>query len=215
MSNRLDKQDAAQAKDHTSMRRIVSILTACLALVAVAGCSTGSSGAARTGNSRSAAATSRLAPPITEDELDIDVFANSPCKLMRPDQLAQHGLIPPGNVIAGATGRGCRWEATTQGTPVEVDIDGSSGGLEGAYQRRGTFGFFEPTEIANYPSVHTAADPQAPRQGHCTVRVGVSKTTLLTAVVEVRDPAAPDYTDACSAADKMATIMIGALKRIA
>jgi hypothetical protein len=198
------------------VRRIVPTVTACLALVAVAGCSTGSSGAAGTGKSRSAAATSRLAPPITEDELGIDVFAHSPCKLMRPDQLAQYGLVPPGNVIAGATGRGCRWDAATPaGTPVEVDIDGSSGGLEGAYQRRGTFRFFEPTEIANYPAVHTAADPQAPRHGHCTVRVGVSTTALLDVVVDVRDPTALDYTDACSAADRMATIVIGALKRIA
>lgn len=175
--------------------RVVTFLGAAAAVVAVAGCSTGTGTASP--------------PPVVLDDLNLTPYVGKPCTFMRPDQLRQHRVTSTGK----ADGAACRWtpDDTTQ-PAFQVSADVTSGGLDQLRVRRKEFAVFDSTVVSGYPAVKVATSADAPRHGHCTVDVGVAKTGLLVVTVDISDPQAPDYADACHQTDIIATSVIANIK---
>lgn len=153
-----------------------------------------------------------LAPPITLDQLDVTHYGAAPCGLLRPDRAVRRHLVPPGAVIDNAGGPACRWNPDLPAYPAITAAANTAEGLEQLYQRRGRFPFFEPTEIANYPAVHTTSDPAGPRAGHCTVHVGVADTATLDVTADYNAGSRGAFAaQPCSDADTLATEIMGQL----
>jgi hypothetical protein len=165
--------------------RLFGVLVAVAGLVALAGCSSGSS---------SSPPSDTGAPAIGGDPLDMTGQAAQPCRLLTADQLAQYHLGSPGHLVANA----CVWTATVAGLPsYTARIDLTSGGLTGLYRERSRLAVFQPTVVGEYPAVRTAASRAALTAGQCTIEVGVANDTLIIARITVPKADTPDYTDPC------------------
>jgi len=154
----------------------------------------------------------RLSPPIpTDDPPQLGQYAALPCELLRPDRVVQRHLRVPGVIVAVPAGVACRWEAAEKGRPAMEAGAEVGQGLEGVYQHRAGFGFFEPVQITRYPGVHTTSPGQRPSGGVCTTQVGVAEDTLLmvTADYTGRQASHPSLSsDPCPDADKVAEEII-------
>ncbi|WP_189062047.1 DUF3558 domain-containing protein [Longimycelium tulufanense] len=205
------------------MRRLLAMPLACSAVLITTSCGTANPGSPTApenpATSRSGAApTSRLAPPLSQPELDTAPFEKDPCTLLRPEQVAQFGEHKPPESEEALTGPSCRWapesslKTGTPGIRLTVTINTKSGGLEGIYQRRDKFGHFQETVIARYPGVHALDWREAPANGDCDTLLGVGEGRLVDVSVSVRDKNHPDYATACKVSDRAAGMVIENLK---
>ncbi|GGM82411.1 hypothetical protein GCM10012275_61250 [Longimycelium tulufanense] len=201
------------------LRRLLVLPPVCVAALALASCGGGEQGSPAatdkpTSVATSNAPTTRVAPPLTAPALDTTSFEKNPCTLLRDDQLTQFGPRKPSTSQNGLTGPGCVWrpEDPTVGTRVAVDINTKSGGLEGIYQRRDKYGYFQETEVGGYPGVHAIDWRDAPSHGNCTSLIGVSKDRLIVTYVTIPRKTDPDYETACGASDRVAGMVIENLK---
>jgi hypothetical protein len=194
----------------TTWRTAVLVTVACCGMgVTLGACSSGAA---------APATPARLAPSITADPLDLSRTVQTPCTLLRPDQLAQYHLTNPGSatalapvtVGAGTTDPACAWTPTSAALPgYRAGVDQHSGGLEGLYRHRAALPVFRPTMVSGFPAVDTAAGADAQGRGQCTVEVGVAGDTLLIVGITVPAGDAFDYTDPCPNAEQFAAAIIG------
>lgn len=182
-----------------NLARLTTLLAAGLAGCLAAGCTSSP------GTGTAAPDSSLAVPSITGDPLNMTKSAGRPCTLLRPDQLAQYHLRSPGST----QGTLCSWLATANILPgYAANVDLTSGGLAALYRKRATMPAFQPTRIADYPAVNTAANPAAQRHGQCTVEVAVAPDTLVDAAVLAPPADQIDYADPCPAVDQFAESIV-------
>lgn len=144
-------------------------------------------------------------PPAIANPLDMSRARAHPCQLVRPDQLAQFRLTPPGS----ATGGGCAWTPGDTARPAYwAGVAIGDGGIAGRYRHRSAIPVFGPTTISGYPAIHTAATAADQRHGRCTVQIGVANDTLVNVSVTIPPGDALDYTDPCDDVDSFAGAVI-------
>ncbi|MCE6993483.1 DUF3558 domain-containing protein [Saccharothrix sp. S26] len=198
------------------MRRAV---LAVLSLVAVvAGCTTKDGGTPSPGGSTSTTATGATttsaaageAPAISGPKLDLAKF-DTPCAMLKKDQLSARGVTKAGTERTDPTGTGCQWYPDEPlGTSFFVVLLDKSKGLDGVYANRDNLPVFEPTEIAGYPAVNTDSTDAA--HGACSTAVGVAEGEGFLVQVRVNDKKLPGYTDPCSVSGEIAETVVGNLK---
>jgi len=179
------------------VRAFVAVLLAGT-VASLMGCSTASAGP------------TRLAPAITLDQLDVTAFGPKPCDLLRADRASRRHLATPGTQVAGPNGLVCRWNPTAARVPVFTAGVDLGQGLEEIYRHYGEFSRFEPTDIANYPAVHTEVQG-AGANGRCATRVAVADNALLVVTADNNGLSPPSVLDPCSDADTLATEIMGQL----
>ncbi|GGM81680.1 hypothetical protein GCM10012275_60410 [Longimycelium tulufanense] len=205
------------------MRRLLIVPLVCAAALVVASCGGANPGSPAatdhpTTTSSVTSPTPRLAPPLTQPELNTESFERDPCALLRPDQVSQFGEHKPPKREDGITGPGCTWDPESSlktgvpGTSVSVTINTKSGGLEGIYQRRAKFGYFQKTEVAGYPGVHALDDKSGPAEGTCASLIGIAEDRLVVVDVFIGDRKNPQYTSACTVGDRAAGMVIENIK---
>jgi uncharacterized protein DUF3558 len=185
------------------MRRIGLGLTACL--VVLAGCARPEALSVAAPDPSSPA---KLAPQIPLP-LDISSYADAPCTLLKP------GTPVAGDMATGVPdGATCTWKAKTPLQPqITVTVDLKSGGLEALYRKRARLPYFEPTDIAGYPAVHTDTDRSVPDQGQCTVNVGMNEVTMITVTSTIADQRSLNYQVPCPDTDVFATALVSEIAK--
>jgi hypothetical protein len=185
------------------MLRIGLGLVACLTVLCGCGQPQALTVTAPEGNSPA-----KLAPQIPL-QLDVSSYASAPCTLLKPGVPVAKELAE--GVSDGAT---CTWHAKTAYQPqMTVTVDLTSGGLEALYRKRARVPFFEPTDIAGYPSVHVDTERSVPDQGQCTVSVGVSENALITVTSMIADPKTLNYPVPCPDTDVFATALVSEITK--
>jgi hypothetical protein len=140
--------------------------------------------------------------------LDIGAFQARPCDLIKPGVAQRADLTSPGRPQTGPAGPTCHWDPADPGHPAAT---ASVDAIHGLDTRPHPSGFTEPGTVDGYPAVHTAPTP-APDHGTCTVTVQTAPGQTLTLTAGYDDPHAPGYDDPCTAADSLATRVIGNLR---
>ncbi|MEU4743127.1 DUF3558 domain-containing protein [Actinosynnema sp. NPDC023658] len=202
------------------MTRAALVILSAAALVVVSGCTTKNDGTPSPGSNTSTTAagaattTSSAAgdvPAITGPELDLAKF-DTPCAMLKKDQLSARGVTKAGTQRTDPTGTACQWypDERALGTSFLVVLLDKAKGLDGVYANREDLPVFKPTEIAGYPAVDTDATDAA--HGACTTAVGVAKGEGFAVQVRVNDTKLPGYTDPCSVSGEIAETVIGNLK---
>jgi hypothetical protein len=197
------------------------VILSVTALVVASGCTTKDGGTPLPGGSTSttaagattstSAAAAGEAPAISGPELDLAKF-DSPCAMLKEDQLSARGVTNAGTERADPTGTGCQWypDERALGTSFFVVLLDKANGLDGVYANREDLPVFKPTEIAGYPAVNTDLTDAA--HGSCTTAVGVAKGEGFAVQVRVNDKKLPEYTDPCSVSGEIAETVVGNLK---
>ncbi|HEY1971555.1 MAG TPA: DUF3558 family protein, partial [Pseudonocardia sp.] len=134
-------------------RRLSVLLAGAVVALAVSGC-----------------ARSTAVPKIDLDPLDVSAFATQPCQLLAPWRASRRHLVPPGAPDAD----GCHWQPSAAAFPPITAGVTLGSGVPDLQRRQAEFPFFQLTDIDHYPAVQTAGTADGPRNGHCTVHVGVS-----------------------------------------
>ena len=190
------------------------------ALVAASGCTTkdggtpspgGSTNTTTAGATTTSSAAAGEAPAISGPELDLTKF-DTPCAMLKADQLSARGVTKAGTERMDPTGTGCQWypDERALGTSFFVVLLDKAKGLDGVYANRANLPVFKPTEIAGYPAVNTDSTDAA--HGACTTAVGVAKGEGFAVQVRVNDKKLPEYTDPCSVSGEIAETVVGNLR---
>jgi hypothetical protein len=193
-------------------------------ILAVAGCTSETPGQAHSTNGvdppvSSAPSTSRSrvgeAPPINSPELDLARFESRVCELLTPAQLAEFVIRQSGQTEDSVVGPACTWHTpdSTAGASINVEINTKAqGGWEAVYQGKRKWKFFEGAgEIGGYPAVHY--DPASDgTEGICTTEVGARYDLTFAASVFVNVMKSPEYRNACSQSDRVASLVIENVK---
>lgn len=151
-----------------------------------------------------ATAPARLSPPVPAEQLDLSQYVGQPCGLLRADRAQRRHLAAPGGIVAADGGPACRWYATDAEHPMVSAQADADHGLEPIYQRRASFGSFEPTAVAHYPAVLTTGLGRVPADGVCSSQVGVGDNALLTVTADYRGRRSPASADPCLDANSVA-----------
>ncbi|MEV8439480.1 DUF3558 domain-containing protein [Actinosynnema sp. NPDC051121] len=200
------------------MRRAVPVILSATILVVASGCTSKDGGTpspeATTSTSARATTTSAAAgevPAITGPELDLTKF-DTPCAMLKNDQLAARGVTKAGTERTDSTGTICQWypDERALGTSFVVALLDKARGLDGVYANREDLPVFKPTQVAGYPAVNTDTTDAA--HGACTTAVGVAKGEGFAVQVRVNDKKLPGYTDPCSVSGEIAETVVGNLK---
>ncbi|MEU4766987.1 DUF3558 domain-containing protein [Actinosynnema sp. NPDC023794] len=188
------------------------------ALVVASGCTTKDGGTPLPGGGASTTAPGATttsaaageAPAISGPELDLAKF-DTPCAMLKEDQLSARGVTKAGTERADPTGTGCQWYPDEPlGTSFFVVLLDKAKGLDGVYTNRGNLPVFKPTEVAGYPAVNTDLTDAA--HGSCTTAVGVATGEGFAVQIRVNDKKLPEYTDPCSVSSEIAETVVGNLK---
>lgn len=155
---------------------------------------------------------SRLSPPIPDEQLDLAEFVGKPCDLLRNDRVARRHLAVPGSTVPDPIGEVCRWNGADRSHPTITAGADAGHTLEGLYQQRSSFTFFEPTDITHYPAVHTTGNGRTPRSGICTTQVGVADNAVLSVTADYAGNTSSFSTDPCPDADRIASDIINGIR---
>lgn len=120
----------------------------------------------------------RLSPPLPGEQIDLTQYVHDACPLLRPDRAQRRGLVPPGQPVARAGGTDCRWAPNGRGRPAISVRASTDRGLESVYRDRASYGTFDPTAIAHYPTALTTSKGRIPaRTVYAPLRSGSATTT--------------------------------------
>lgn len=146
----------------------------------------------------------RLSPPLPGEQIDLTQYVHDACPLLRPDRAQRRGLVPPGQPVARAGGTDCRWAPNGRGRPAISVRASTDRGLESVYRDRASYGTFDPTAIAHYPTALTTSKGRIPADGVCTAQVGVGDNDLLEVTADYHGATTQASTDPCLDADTVA-----------
>ncbi|MBK1784616.1 DUF3558 domain-containing protein [Prauserella cavernicola] len=154
----------------------------------------------------------QAAPPVGEP-LDAAALVSGPCAALSPDDLSKFGFAE-GRVeptAGGENATACVWEyAAESGNRVDLSVvTENENGLSAIYEQRSSNEYFEETEIAGYPAVHTATLDNR-TDGGCGLWVGVDEQTTL--FVLTNFDYGPEVADPCPVADRVAEATIATLR---
>ncbi|PRX49061.1 uncharacterized protein DUF3558 [Prauserella shujinwangii] len=161
-------------------------------------------------------------PPVSQ-ELDATPYLTKPCELVPDTTLESLGFALPGEPLsaenestADLVGPSCGWWLKPGNTLLSVGIQtgnrehgvGGLRGLRGGYER-GQYAYWESTNIGGYPAAYYDIDDER-QEGRCRLAVGIADdlTFSVSAGVYENEPQ-----QACSTVEKVATDVIGTLKR--
>lgn len=114
--------------------------------------------------------------PKVVDPLDPTSVVNDPCGALSSSQLDQLGLTegeerPNEGLESGA----CRWQRATESldsVSLSVVVENEDG-LNALYADKGSYEYFEPTEVSGYPAVY-ASLLDSRDSGICDLWIGVN-----------------------------------------
>lgn len=146
----------------------------------------------------------KLSPPLPDEQIDLTPYVANPCPLIRPDRARRRTLVPPGSStpVSGITV--CRWTPSANGHPAITVQATDNRGLESVYRDRTSYGTFDPTAIAHYPTALTTGKGRTPADGVCTAQVGVGDNDLLAVTADYRGVTSQASSDPCLDADTVA-----------
>lgn len=197
--------------------------TACLGVLAFAGCTSSEGGTARPDPSSTAAPDSTGSPPgdseapRVEDPLDADAVLADPCSVLTPSQLTGFGAQTTGvpdtdSAVAKTVGPSCIWHPVDLAVAGSVSVSwqvGNKNGLSDTYRVRDRWSDFEETEVDGYPAVFTNDEDPA-INGYCDIVVGISDT--LTFAASEKGSKADGAADVCDEAKSVASAAIETLR---
>ncbi|MFF5985808.1 DUF3558 domain-containing protein [Prauserella flavalba] len=154
----------------------------------------------------------QAAPPVSEP-LDATALVSDPCAALSPADLSELGFAEGRQeAAAGAeNATACVWEyAAESGNRVDLSVvTENENGLSAIYEQRSRNDYFEETEIAGYPAVHTATIDNR-TDGGCGLWVGVDEKTTI--FVLTNFDYGPEVSDPCPVADRVAEATIATLR---
>jgi hypothetical protein len=101
--------------------------------------------------------------PGVENPRDVRAVADRPCDLLSPQQAADFGLDRPPRELPGVLGNvDCEWRSSRADVWIYISTFTDKPTLEEVYNRRGTFPYFELTEVGGYPAIASRADANLP-----------------------------------------------------
>lgn len=190
-----------------------------LATVAVAGLASGCSdkdpGQATAESPTSTATTTTSSSESTSGssgpELDLSKFADSPCDLLKADQLSQLGTFKAPEVDDGPLGPGCRWKAqkVTEGPTYAVTLSTQGDTLESMMENAKGEPVFKETTVLGYRAF---SSDQTNGKGTCSTTVGTSSEDAVVVHATTLNESSPEYSDTCAASEKFATLVVTTLK---
>lgn len=200
-----------------------STVVACLAILAVSGCtqtgdgtptSNGTPSPITTPASSGASTGASASSPAVTNPLDVSKFMVDPCASITSTQASNLTISPQGRRVDIQTGQACDW---LYGPNLEWDaavtyiVPDAKNGLQNLYNLEATIGhqggYFEPTTIDGYPAVYE--DVSDGRQnGDCQLSVGVNEQVFFSVLNR-----GPKNTDLCKGAAKVATAVVETIKR--
>lgn len=131
--------------------RLVAVVLAMGALIALAGCSP------------PAPASDAEVIPRVQKPRDITAVANRPCEFLNPQQAAVFGLDRPPRQIQGRLGNvECEWRSSKADVWVYISTFTNRLTLEEVYARRESLPYFELTRIGGYPAILSRTDETLP-----------------------------------------------------
>ncbi|HWE89539.1 MAG TPA: DUF3558 family protein, partial [Pseudonocardiaceae bacterium] len=146
--------------------------------------------------------------------LDVAKVTNDPCSGLTAAQLAPYmGTLQRSTKSQYNNGTGCLFEpADGHQAGIGVLVCPSNSG-PGTLTQSG-FPWQEPAgDIAGYPAEHQSqGGASGPATGDCQTMVAVSNQASLAVYIDDSEPDYKYYTDACTAADKLAAELIANIK---
>ena len=156
--------------------RARAAVTACVAALGVAACTTSEAGTAIPGSTEPPSNTSEpnsYGAPHVEHPLNAAAFVADPCAVLAPDQLSIFTVSPGEKDPAAAI---CNWHSDADSSSIGVSwLDRNKNGLADLYRYRDREAYFEETSVEGYPAVFSDTGDYRD-DGDCVITVGVSDT---------------------------------------
>lgn len=200
----------------SALPRAGRMVTALTALAALGACANqadpqGTPTAQPESPSQERSSAAGAAPPVA-DPLDATPLVSRPCSALSAadrdrlgfDEGRQESTSGVHDAVA------CVWhEAEDSGNRVDLAVvTENATGLDAIYEQADRNDYFEPTEIAGYPAVHTATiDDRS--DGGCGLWVGVDERVTLFVITNFDN--GPRVADPCPVADEVAAAAIATL----
>lgn len=180
----------------------------------VSACSTQDPGRATTPTQATEETTETTASskrPSNAPDLDLGEFADSPCDLLKPEQLSGLGEFEAPERKDGAAGTYCRWGArdVLKGSAYRITIPPSGQDIESIADNAKDSPIFNDRQVAGYRAVsYDITDGK----GTCTTAVAVSSESAFIVQVTNENEESPEWRDSCGASEKVAAMVIENLK---
>lgn len=147
------------------------------------------------------------AAPTVDDPLEVDGIVGDPCDALARDQLADLGLVGPGEPNTHGDDDGCDWRLTTSRLHIVTirPLVSDKNGLGDVYAGRDYKDYFEETTVDGYPAVYASVLDERD-SGGCTLLVGVTDDLVVSVKTSFLD------VDPCPVAQKTAEAMIEHLR---
>ncbi|GGP44981.1 DUF3558 domain-containing protein [Saccharothrix coeruleofusca] len=200
-------------KDEQLKSKTLVLFTAAILASIASGCSEKSPGTptspTTTGAPTQTTAAGKSAFP--EPELDPKRFADRPCDLLKPAQLAELGEFDAPEPDNGAIGPSCGWGAkdVLKGTRYDITIYDDGSTIDTIIESVEGSPVVKETEISGYPAVsYDITDGK----GTCSTAVGTSSVSAILVQVLNENEESSEWKDSCGASEKVAATVIGNLK---
>jgi uncharacterized protein DUF3558 len=145
-------------------------------------------------------------------ELPLNTFADKPCELLKPDQVAQLGTFKAPAKSTNQAAVQCRWAAqdVTKGAAYTVAVANTGVTFQtSADQAKQNNPYFKPTKVSEYPAFNFDGTDA---KGSCTTGVGTPSKGVFLVQINMENKALPEYNDPCAATEKVAALVIANLK---
>ncbi len=175
------------------------------AVTALTACATVTRGAARPATHLTTSGPAKPAAPRVSHPLYPAKLVATPCSSLTASDLTGLGVTRPLDAAhRDDNGTGCTWTSTS-GRSVGVSwITANKNGLSDLYANQSTYGYWQPTTVADYPAVYGDPLGDVRSHGDCVLNVGINDRLVF--FIQYERPLEP--AQACPLAAKAATYVI-------
>lgn len=197
-----------------------STVLACLAILAVSGCTQSSDGDGTPGPissvpaSDGASTAASASSPVIANPLDVSRFMADPCASITSTQASDLTISPQGKRVDIQSGQACDWlygPNLQWHAVVTYIVPDAKNGLQNLYNQKAAGwydqGYFEPTTLDGYPAVYQDSTDYR-TNGQCELSVGINEQVFFSVLNKGQN-----NTDLCKGAAKVATAVVETIKR--